>query len=166
MVAEPRHTPHLSMRLQPPASVSLPMTYFTASTSSLRTLDLRRLVTASLLALVAAAIPSAGCTSATTQCADVCAAGNKCPDSTIALDCSTLCSSIINNANEIGCSSQFDDLLSCEDGANVCADTSPCPAQETAFNTCVDAFCAAHPTESACGASSGSSSGGTGGAGG
>jgi hypothetical protein len=127
------------------------MTILTSSTAARPAVAIRMISTASLLALLATALIGAGCSGSTDECSDLCEAANKCPGA-VALDCSTFCSEAETVASTAGCTSQYDDFLSCGAAASsVCGDTDPCATQATAFDACTTSYCSAHPTSTACG---------------
>lgn len=80
-------------------------------------------------------------------CAAVCAEQNDlCGDST---DCSMLCSKLAEMNLTTGCGAEYQEGLECLANAKQCDENETiCPG--TSYLGCIDAYCAAHPTEPFC----------------
>lgn len=80
-------------------------------------------------------------------CSAVCAEQNDlCGDNT---DCPTLCSSLDEVNVTTGCGVEYQKGLECLANAKQCDENETiCPG--TSYLTCVDAYCAEHPTEPFC----------------
>jgi len=100
------------------------------------------------LASLLTALAATGCTDA---CRSYCDKSNACtsgfPDS-----CDGLCVQEEDDASHTGCQSQYSGYASCRNNApDVCTDhpQTRCSVEVTALEQCVNAYCAAHPSETA-----------------
>ena len=67
------------------------------------------------------------------------------------VDCASACALYDNINSASGCGGKFGDFSSCLSGiSDLCGGTSACDAKLQEWNSCVQAFCVANPTNSVC----------------
>lgn len=113
-------------------------------------MDLRRLLLASVIVTLAGGF-AAGCGP---DCEDLCEDRKACSGAPAAdqeADCATGCEDARALAEIADCDDPYDDYLDCAtDVDEVCSEGDACSAEERAYSSCVVAFCAAHPDDTAC----------------
>lgn len=103
-----------------------------------------------VIAVVAfATLLASGCS---TACRSYCDKANKCPGA-FPESCEALCVQQEDDASHANCRSQYDAFSDCRNNAmDVCTDSpdARCSMQANAYEMCVNAYCAMHPTDSVC----------------
>lgn len=112
-------------------------------------MKIRSLIVSGIVALMAASgMMLTGCGGA--SCEGVCEDAKACPNGNKDLDCAKSCSDAESLNAAAGCSSQYDDLVSCQgDSDDVCA-TGNCNAEAAAYVACTLDFCSKNPMAAEC----------------
>jgi hypothetical protein len=90
------------------------------------------------------------------DCVSACEDGKECSDATAdekAADCDKQCEDGEKNAETMGCSDEYDDVVSCvSDLDDICKfnPETDCKTEGTAFFTCFSKYCTAHADDAAC----------------
>jgi hypothetical protein len=89
------------------------------------------------------------------DCKSLCDESNKCDGATAdtLAACKTSCDQADKLNSASGCTSKYDDLLSCADDnkSKICdANNDSCSTETAAYVACVLDFCTANPTNAAC----------------
>ena len=96
-----------------------------------------------------AAIPAV--TGCGTDCKDICEDANDCPGVTEKADCDKQCDAAEKLADDAGCKDQYDDLVDCAGGEDVCKeDNTACAKEGTAYGSCIGKYCADTAHEAEC----------------
>ena len=99
-----------------------------------------------IISLGAAALLSAavvGCGGA--DCESLCEDAKSCEGASQSVDCQASCDKTEKLNDAAGCTSQYDDMLSCADGADVC-DANACKSEAEAYGKCITDYCMKDPT--------------------
>ena len=105
--------------------------------------------------LVVAVLLASGLCACGKDCVSLCEDRKVCADATAAekdANCAQSCDAVKAKAEATGCSSQYNSLIGCSGKLDVCGDETldSCPDQAASWVSCVDTYCAAHPTDPAC----------------
>lgn len=87
------------------------------------------------------------------DCESLCEDAKECPGVDTSDDCAKQCQDLEADVETAGCSSEYDDYLSCFADTDICSETEAqdkCTEEMTKFASCVLAFCLMNPDNGAC----------------
>ena len=108
---------------------------------------IKKAIIASLAALTLAL---SGCGA---DCESLCEDSKECPGADQSADCAKECAEMEQDVEAFGCTSEYDDFLSCSGDTDICSETEAeekCKDEASKFIACIFAFCMTNPDNSAC----------------